>query len=198
MGGLRSLRTGSSRVKRLALLGVSLLAGCELFRPPPAILEPEWPQLETSDFGEMQNVSMSGGLWFGGGVTEGDVKLAFRRGVKHILDLSFDGDEVGFDLKEACASNGIELIDAGLVDAESLGGDERALVLEVFRDRERHPLLVVCEAGSTSAAYFALWRILDHEMPIDVALDEARRAGMRPGTLEEYVRAQAALLGRED
>ena len=185
-------------MKRLALLGFSLLAGCELFRPPPAIVDPEWPQLETSDFGEMQNVSMSGGLWFGGGVTESDVKLAFRRGVKNILDLSFDGDEVGFDLKEACASYGIELIDAGLVDAESLGGDERASVLEIFRDRERHPLLVVCETGSTSAAYFALWRILDHEMPIDVALDEARRAGMRPGTLEEYVRSQAALLGRED
>jgi hypothetical protein len=185
-------------VKRVALLAFALSTGCELFQPPPALPAPEWSALEVSNFGAMENVSMSERLWFGGGVTEPDIELAFRRGVKRVLDLSFQGDDLGFDLVEACDSYGIELVEAGLSDAESLSGDDADLALGVFRDTESRPLLVLCEAGSNSAAFFGLWRSLDHEMPLELALDEARRAGMRPGVLEEYVLAQHARLKEDD
>ena len=131
-------------------------------------------------------------------MTEPDIELAFRRGVKRVLDLSFQADEFNFDLKLACESHGIELIDAGLNDAESLSGADADLTLEIFRDVDSRPLLVLCEAGSNSAAFFALWRVLDHEMPLDLALDEARRAGMRPGVLEGYVLAQHERLKEDD
>ncbi len=185
-------------MKRLTYLALFAVAGCELFQPPPALPLPEWPELEVSHFGEMQNVSMSERLWFGGGVTEADIELAFRRGVKRVFDLSFKADELDFDLKLACDSYGIELVDAGLDDAESLSGEDAELALEIFRDADSRPLLVLCEAGSNSAAFFALWRVLDHEMPLELALDEARRAGMRPGLLEEFVLAQHARLTEDD
>jgi len=185
-------------LRRLAYLALFAAAGCELFQPPPAVSVPEWSELELSHFGEMQNVSMIERLWFGGGVTEADIELAFRRGVKRVLDLSFQADELDFDLKLACDSYGIELVDADLGDGESLSGEDADLTLEIFRDTDSRPLLVLCEAGSNSAAFFALWRVLDHEMPLDLALDEARRAGMRPGVLEEYVISQHARLKEDD
>ena len=185
-------------MKKIALLALSLCAGCELFQPPPALPAPQWSALEASNFGTMENVSMSERLWFGGGAAEGDIELAFRRGVKRVLDLRFQADELGFDLVEACDAYGIELVAAGLKDAESLSGEDADLVLGVFRDIERRPLLVLCEAGSNSAAFFGLWRSLDHEMPLELALDEARKVGMRPGVLEGFVRAQHARLSEDD
>jgi len=185
-------------LKRLACFALVAVTSCELFKPPPAVIAPGWPELEASSFGEMANVSMCERLWFGGGVTESDVELAFRRGVKRVLDLSFQDDEPAFDLKLACDSYGIELVDAALLDVESLSEEDADLALGIFRDTDSRPLLVLCEAGSNSAAFFALWRVLDHEMPLDLALDEARRAGMRPGVLEEYVRAQHVRLIEDD
>ena len=185
-------------MRRNALLALLAVSACELFQPPAEPLPPTWSSLESSDFGAMQNVSMSEQLWFGGGVTEPDIELAFRRGVKCILNLSFRGDEASFDLKRACESFGIELADVGLIDAESLSSDEADATLEILRDMERRPLLVFCEVGSNSAAFFALWRSLDHEMPLGEALNEARMSGMRPGALEEYVRAQHARLSDDD
>lgn len=185
-------------MKKLACVVLIAATGCALFKPPPAPSAPGWPALEASNFGAMENVSMCERLWFGGGVTEGDIDLAFRRGVKHVLDLSFKADELAFDLKLICDSHEIELIDARLGDAESLSAEDADLALQIFRDLDRRPLLVLCEAGSNSATFFALWRALDHEMPLDLALDEARRAGMRPGVLEEYVRAQHDRLSEDD
>jgi hypothetical protein len=146
----------------------------------------------------MENVSMCEGLWFGGGVTEADIELAFRRGVKRIFNLSFDADELAFDLESVCDSYGIELVDADLGDEESLSGEDADLALEILRDLDSRPLLVLCEAGSNSAAFFGLWRSLDHEMPLELALDEARKVGMRPGALEGFVRAQHARLSEDD
>ena len=185
-------------VRTLAVLLLLLPSSCALFQPPAAILPPSWVELEAAHFGDLRNVSKCGDVWFGGGVTEEDVELAYRRGVQSILDLSFPEEEPDFDLRRACADNGIALYDLDLLRAEVLSDRNANEALDLFRDTEHHPLLVVCGTASNGAAFFALWRALDHEVPFDEALEEARRAGMRPGPLETYVRAQFERLSSEE
>ncbi len=170
-------------MKKLACVVLIAATGCALFKPPPAPSAPGWPALEASNFGAMENVSMCERLWFGGGVTEGDIDLAFRRGVKHVLDLSFKADELAFDLKLICDSHEIELIDARLGDAESLSAEDADLALQTFRDLDRRPLLVLCEAGSNSATFFSLGRALDLELPLERTLDPSLLEGILPCVL---------------
>ncbi len=183
-----------------------ILAGCELFQPPAAPPKPPWPELRASDFGAMRNVSKCGDVWLGGGVTLEDVELAYRRGVKSILDLSFPGEGPDFDLGRACSEQDkeknqepeINHYEAGLLGPDALTDRNADFALDLFRDQEQRPLLVVCGSGSNSATFFALWRVLDHEMPLEEALEEARRAGMRPGPLAAYVEGQVARLREKE
>ena len=180
-----------------ALLLIPLAAAsCALFQPPVAAPPPSWPELEASTFGAMRNVSKCERIWFGGALTNEDVELARRRGVQSILDLSFSDEELGFDLGQACSEHGLALYHPNLLGPEDLTDRNAEVALDLLRDPARQPLLVVCSSGSNGAAFFALWRTLDHGMPLAEALEEARRSGMRPGPLEAYVREQAERLGR--
>ncbi len=177
-------------MRALALLLLLVTSSCELFQPPAAIPPTPWAELEAANFGGLRNVSKCGEVWFGGGVSEGDVELAYRRGVKSVLDLSFPDEEPDFDIRRTCFDYGIALYDSDLLGADVLSDRNADEALDLFRDTEHHPLLVVCGTASNGATFFALWRALDHEMPLEDAIEEARRAGMRPGPLESYVRAQ--------
>ncbi len=177
-------------MRSLAGLLLLVTVGCALFQPPAAIPPAPWAELEAAHFGGLRNVSKCGKVWFGGGATEGDVELAYRRGVRSVLDLGFPGEEPDFDLRRACLDHGIDLYDPGLLGPDALTDRNADEALDLFRDPERHPLLLVCGTASNGATFFALWRALDHQMPLEDALEEARRAGMRPGPLEAYVRAQ--------
>jgi len=183
-----------------ALAGFLLLvtASCELFQPPAAMPPPPWEELEQSHFGELRNVSKHRGIWLGGGVTEGDIELAYRRGVRSVLDLSFPKENPGFDLRQACFDHGIDCYDPDLLGPDALTDRNADEALDLFRDTEHHPLLVVCGTGSNGATFFAVWRALDHEMPIEEAIEEARRAGMRPGPLEAYIRNQFVRLSPKE
>ena len=68
----------------------------------------------------------------------------------------------------------------------------------LFRDTEQHPLLVVCGSGSNGAMFFALWRVLDHQMPFDDAREEALRVGMQPGPIAAYLKEQAERLSEKE
>jgi len=185
-------------VRSLAWALLLVLAGCELFQPPAAIPLPPWPELEASDFGAMRNVSKCGDVWFGGGITEEDVELAYRRGVKSVLDLSFPHEDPGFDLGRECSDLGINLYDPNLLAPDALTDRNAEIALDLFRDPERHPLLVVCGSGSNGAMFFALLRVLDHQMPLAEAQEEALRAGMRPGKLGVYLAEQVEKLSPKE
>ena len=185
-------------VRALAALLLLSATSCELFQPPAVAPPPSWAELETAQFGGLRNVSKCGEVWFGGGITAPDVELAYRRGVRNILHLGFPGEEPDFDLGRACFDYRIDLYDLGLLGAEALTDRNADEALDLLRSDERRPLLVVCGTGSNSATFFALWRALDHEMPLEEAIDEARRAGMRPGALEAFIREQHARLSEAE
>ena len=185
-------------MRSLAWILVLVTAGCALFRPPAATPTPPWPALEASNFGAMHNVSKCGEVWFGGGITAEDVELAQRRGVKSLVDLSFPDEDPGFDLGRECSDKKITYYNFQLLSPDALTDKNAEDALYLFRDTEQHPLLVVCGSGSNGAMFFALWRVLDHQMPFDDAREEALRVGMQPGPIAAYLKEQAERLSEKE
>jgi hypothetical protein len=61
---------------------------------------------------------------------------------------------------------------------------------------EDEPLLMYCGTGRRCAAFLAIHRAADLDVPLDEAIAEARRAGMRPED-EAFVQAQVERLRPE-
>lgn len=176
--------------------------GCKSFReqveePPP------YPPMEVAQFGDMVNVFACGPLWFGSAPTTEDLDLASRRGLDTVLSVCTPREDPEFDLEEVCGALGLAFVDLGSAQ-EELTDDQvdrglREIETSIQRalsspdatpDRPDGGLLVFCGNGSRSAVLVAIYRAALQGVPVDEALLEARRAGMKPGECEAFVRSQ--------
>ncbi len=180
----------------LALL-LPLLAACrsgvvQVHDTPP------YPTLEVAELGSMRNVSRVGDVWFGSAPNAGDLDLAVRRGVQLVIDLSTPDEKVECDVAAVAGEKGLRYLDVGDSAAELAGERAVDLVLRELDQAAGQPVLLFCGNGGRCAAFVAIQRIARQGVPPEQALVEARRAGMKPGEPEDFVRAQVARLQAPD
>jgi len=149
-----------------------------------------YPPIERSALGEMRNVSMIGSIWFGTMPGEEDLALAKRRGIRRVIDLSVSEELPCCDVPSACRALGLEYLTPVLQDGEFLTAESVDLVLEWIEESGDTPILMFDGSGGRCACYLAIWRVTRLGVPLEVALTEARRAGMKPGSPEDFVRSQ--------
>jgi len=148
----------------------------------------------TSDLGELHGVSVDDSAWIGGYPTANDLDLARRRGIRTAIEVSAPDEAPDYDLSASCRSLGIEYVALHIESKRVIGDDSVDSVLAELRKRTREPLLFFCDDSSRAAMLFAIHRVVDDRLPLEQALVEARRAGMKPGQPELFVRAQVARL----
>ena len=102
-------------------------------------------------------------------------------------------DEV-MGLVEAGDTRGARDLLAGL--ARKYAANNMSLVLETL-ETQPGPTLMFCGSGGRCAAFLAIYRAVVLGVPLDKALVEARRAGMKPGEPEDFVRSQVEQLRKE-
>lgn len=183
----------------VALVALGLLAsgGCRSSdAEPPAA---DYPLVESSSFGSMRNVSMSWSLsspiWFGATPGELDLELARRRGVTTVIDLSTLEEECEVDADGACRRLGISYYHPEVPSSSDPSDELVDLVLATLARDDAEPTLMYCGSGRRCAMFLAIFRAIYVRVPLDEALVEARRAGMRPQD-EGFVRAQVERLIR--
>jgi len=172
----------------LLLAGVFLAAGCRSLD----LADPDdrpWPPVEESDLGHMVNVHTAGPIWFGGAPRKADIDLAARRGVRVVVDAATETERPEYDLEKLCRRYDIRVAvlgvdDAGLAEAQV---DAFLAVMEKAADEE---VLLFCGNGGRSAMLVAIYRAVHVGVPVDEVVREARRAGMKPGDSETFVRDQ--------
>jgi hypothetical protein len=169
--------------------------GCRAARSvaPPVVVG---PRVHAAEFGSMRNVSRVGALWIGSYPSPSDLDLAARRGVDVLIDLSAPCERPTWDLAAACARLGLDRVDVGVASAKRIGDREVDRCLEALRSVGARQALLFCTNGDRAAMFLAIHRAADQGLPLEQALDEARRAGMKPGHSEAFVRAQAERLHR--
>ncbi len=140
----------------------------------------------------MHNVSVAGSIWFGGIPSAEDIDLARRRGVARVIalcDPSWRDDE----LVRRCADLNLEFERVPVREGEPVPGGSVESVLQALDAADEKPVLMFCDTGGKSAMFFAIHRVLGGALGLEAALVEARRAGMKPGESEAFVRDQVAL-----
>lgn len=150
----------------------------------------------------MRNVSLVGRLWFGAVPAAGDLALARRRGVARVIDLTSPSERSAEDLAAECKRLGLEYL-GGVIRGEDPQGDDSVdLVLPWLAAADAAAdapwTLLFDGTGGRCAAYLAIHRAVGGGVPVEEALVEARRAGMKPGVLEDFVREQVARLASGD
>ncbi|MEM7518281.1 MAG: sulfur transferase domain-containing protein [Planctomycetota bacterium] len=152
-------------------------------------VEPQSIPLRSSEMGSMHNVSVAGSIWFGGIPDAADLDLAQRRGIRTVIALC----EPGWDpapLETRVGALGMNFVRVPVREGDSIPDGSVDRVLEALATSDEEPALMFCDTGGQSAMFFAIHRVIRGELPLEEALVEARRAGMKPGPSEEFVRAQ--------
>lgn len=177
-------------MRRALLLPLLLtaLAGCRsldlLDREPPP-----WPPIEACELGDMLNVYLTGPVWYGGMPSVADLDIAQRRGVRLVIDATAPGGGPEYDLLGKCARAGLDLVVLG-VGEQGLTDEQVDRFLGLLDGAGDGEVLLFCENGDRSATLVAIYRAVKVGVPVDVAVREARRAGMKPGGPERFVRLQ--------
>ncbi len=161
------------------------------------VMPPEFAPLESSELGTMHNVSVSDDLWFGGQPTSDDLDLARRRGIQRIIAVFMPGELGDLDLEGTCEALGFEeCISIEIPAGQAIAAEAVDQVIDLLGEPDRPRTLLFCRDGSVSAMLFAIHRRVNEDMPLEQAIAEARRSGMRTGAESEaFVRNQVLRLG---
>lgn len=179
-------------VKRLLLpLFAAFLTGCAAVNRTSGE-DSAPPGIEVVQLGTMRDISLCSGVWFGAEPTPEDLDLARRRGVRRVLVI----DEAGpSQLESLCAELDLELERFRVSGPPEDRGEMLAVMRALGEEDAGGDTLLFSEDGSMAAALFAAYRITYEGVPVDRALLEARRSGMRAGETEDLVRELSAAPG---
>lgn len=165
-----------------------------------------YPTINSGSLGEMRNVSTMGSIWFGAMPCEQDLDLARRRGIERVIDLSTPDEKGKCSIAAVCSRLDLEYL-AAAIRAEGQPSDESVdFVIEWIAEgfaqdsgstRTPPRTLMVDGSGGRSACFLAIYRTLELKVPLEEALVEARRAGMKPGAPEDFVRSQVARIKKK-
>ena len=176
------------------VLRLLLLATLPLFLLPPAGAQDDSPaKLEPAELGKTANVHSCGGLFLSGQFTREDIELIKKRGIERIVTLRADG-EVAWDEKAAVEGAGLEFRSVPFRAPEALTDD----VFDEVRKLLRSPgdkTLLHCGSANRVGGVWLPYRVLDEGVPLEVALEEARKIGLRSADIEAralaYIEAQS-------
>ncbi len=156
-----------------------------------------WPELREAELGQMANVHVCGPLWFGSAPARADLELAARRGIEVVIDATSPAEALDYDWARVCERLGLEPVDLE-VGEEDLDAEQVDFFLGLFGGQSASRLggdvLLYCGNGQRSATLFAIYRVVLLGVPLELAVHEARRAGMKPGEPEQFVRRQVQRL----
>jgi uncharacterized protein (TIGR01244 family) len=157
---------------------------------PAAAGEPE-----RADLGNLSRCFFADGVYVCSQPDGDALELAARRGVSLVIDLRTSDSvaEGDVDLARVARDLGLRYERAPL-RSELMDDAQVDRVLAFLADPARGQVLMFCESGAKSAMLFAIHRAVALDVPIEVALEDARGAGMKPGASENQVRRQIARL----
>ena len=147
----------------------------------------------------MRNVSTMGSIWFGAMPSVEDLELASRRGVERVIDLSTTDERGEYSIASVCSRLGLKYCSAAIRTQGPPSDESVDFVMELLAEAcpansagsgDDVRTLMVDGSGGRCASFIAIYRVRWLDVPLEEALVEARRAGMKPGASEDFVRAQ--------
>lgn len=154
---------------------------------------PAWAAdaLDTGALASLPNVAHPApNLATAGALQPGDVALVADAGVRHVIDLRVDSETPDFDEAAAVRAAGMQYHPLPIRGADDLTHDNAVRFDRLIREAGDEPTLVHCSSSNRVGALAALRAAWIQGQPLEAALAEGRRWGLKG--LEPAVRERLA------
>ena len=148
----------------------------------PASASDSVPQVNDAELGETRNVHRCGDLFLAGQPTQEDLKLIKQRGIRSIITLR-EENEVDWE-EIAVQTAGLQFVRVPFRGPETLSDDVFDQVRQLLAEADG-PTLLHCGSANRVGAVWLVHRVLDQGVPVETAVAEARRVGLRNAGYEE-------------
>ncbi len=167
-----------------------LAAGCAILGDD----EDDYPitEIVAGELGDMGSISVCGDVLLGEIPSVHALDVANRRGIRTLISLLPSEAPQDQVIAAECRRLGIAFVPIG-IDNEVPDDRDVDRVMEALNMEGRGSVLMYCETGSRAMMFFAIYRAVHDGVPVESALEAARRGGMTPGQTE-LVREQVARL----
>jgi len=119
-------------------------------------------------------------LFSGGQPSAEDLEQLASAGVRTVINLRGTDEAVGFDARGASQALGLHYVALPIRNAGDLDPDRvRQFGCALDHARELGGTLVHCASGNRAGAMVALDAAINRALPVDVALQRGRSAGLR-------------------
>ena len=121
-----------------------------------------------------------------------DIAVVAKTGIRHVLDLTLDSETPGFDEAAAVRAAGMQYHNLPIRGAEDLTPDNAARFDRLIVAMGAAPALIHCSSSNRVGALAALRAAWIQGQPVDAALAEGRRWGLKglePAVRERLVAA---------
>jgi uncharacterized protein (TIGR01244 family) len=143
------------------------------------------PRLEKSPLGSMPNSSAFADIHFGGQPSKADLAEAKKKGIKSVLNLRTAG-ETDLDEGPLVKELGLKYYHVPFQGAAALTDEVFEKTRSILNDKNARPLLLHCGSANRVGAIWLAHRVLDHKVPYEDALKEAKAIGLQtPGLVEK-------------
>lgn len=160
------------------------------------VTTPAWAAdaLDTKALASLPNVaSPAPNIVTAGELQARDIEVIAKAGVRHVIDLRVDSETPDFDEAVAVRNAGMQYHNLPIRGADDLTPDNVARFDRLINSLGGRPTLVHCSSSNRVGALAALRAAWVQGQPVDVALAEGKRWGMK--ALEPAVRERLAASG---
>ena len=138
--------------------------------------------VEPVDIGTTKNVHECKGLLLAGQFPAEDIATIKDRGIKRIISLRTEG-ELDWDEESSVKSADLEFVVVPFREPEELTDEVFDRLRELLADDEAPATMLHCGSANRVGAVWLPFRVLEQDVPLEQALEEAKKIGLRN---EEY------------
>lgn len=164
------------------LLVVLGLAGCQSF--DSATTAPTTTEIVRDELGDLRNCTTWGQVTTGGQPSQEVLELAAKRGYTRVINLRSEPEVAGnsFDEEALCKELGMEYFWQPVMWPAMTDADYDRVLAELDRPVVGRTLMH-CASANRTALFIALERMLHDGVSYEEALEDARMAGLKPGSV---------------
>ncbi len=160
-------------------------------QPLPASPKVKAPgdKLESVAIGDTK-LQKFGNIYLGGQPSAEDLAKFKEAGIETVVNLRERGENTLFDETQTLSDLSVAYHNPGFKSAAQLSDPIFRRVRDLLSGAERNntPLLLHCASGNRVGAVWLAHRVLDHGVPYEKALEEAKAIGMKPEAFEAKVK----------
>ncbi len=150
---------------------------------PETEVSPKPAKVEAVELGDTKNVHRVGDLFLAGQFTKEDLDKIKNAGVERVITLRTEG-EIDWDEKQLVENAGLQFAAASFRKPETLTDAIFDEVCVLLKNKQGKTLLH-CGSANRVGAVWLVHRVLEEDVPVDTALEEARKIGLRTPGYEE-------------